>query len=162
MRKVPVLPTAAAAIAVLMTACSSMEFHDPPGAAKTSAKLVMISVNGSQVTLFPDPVLVGAKNGVVKWIFDTNEPDYKFPVDGVTFPEPPVDPPSSAGCARVATAAEAAQRFNNCKPMKHDTEFHCNAVGATPPVGTCYYYALKLEPKAGGTPLVVDPWAKNL
>jgi hypothetical protein len=159
MRTVPALMTVAT---VVLAACSPMmQGGAPDGTAKIKTKLIMVSVANGQIELFPDPVLVGAGNGVVKWIFDSNEPDYKFPEDAVTFPEPPVAPPSTAGCLRVANAASAAQRFNNCKPKQHDTEFHCNSVGQAPPAGTCYYYALKVEPKAGGAAIVKDPWAKN-
>jgi hypothetical protein len=159
MRTLPTLMTVAV---VVFAACSPMRLgaeHD--GTAMTTTKFIMVSVVNNQVDLFPDPVLVGAGNGVVKWIFDSDEPDYRFPVDGVTFPEPPVAPPATFGCLSVANAASAAQRFNNCKPKQHGTEFHCNSVGRAPPVGTCYYYALKVEPTAGGAAIVKDPWAKN-
>lgn len=148
------------AAAVVLAGCGHKPPEGGPGIDRMKTKFVMVSVNG-QIALFPEPVLVGAANGVVKWMFDSDEPDYRFPADGVTFPEPPSAPPSSYGCVRVATAAEAKQRFNNCERKQHGKEFHCNSVGHAPPVGTCYYYALKVEPKAGGAAIVKDPWAKN-
>ena len=159
MRTVPVMMTIAA---VVLAGCSPMMHGGAPdGTTMLKTKFIMVSVVNSQIELFPDPVLVGAGNGVVKWIFDSDEPDYRFPADAVTFPEAPVAPPSTAGCLGVASAASAAQRFNNCKPKQQGTEFHCNSVGQAPPRGTCYYYALKVEPKAGGAAIVKDPWAKN-
>lgn len=158
MRIVPAFATMAV---LVLAACAPMKYGSQDVTA-ASAKFVMVSVSKGQVALFPDPVQVGATNGVVKWFFDSDESAYQFPDDGVTFPEPPSAPPPSYMCSRVATAAEAARRFNNCGPKQHGKAFHCNAVGKTPPVGVCYYYALKVEPKAGGAPLVLDPWAKNL
>jgi len=159
MRTAPALITVAA---VVLAACSpTMPGGTSEGIAKANIKSVMLSVANGQIDQFPDPVLVGAGNGKVKWIFDSDESGYKFPKDGVTFPEPPVKPPATAGCLSVASAASAAQRFNNCGPKQHDTEFHCNSVGQAPPVGTCYYYALKIVPTAGGAAIVKDPWAKN-
>ncbi len=159
MRTVPALVTVAAA---MLSACSQlMPGEQPDDKAKTSTRFIMVSVVNGQVELFPDPVLVGAGNGKVKWSFDSDDGDYKFPSDGVTFRDAPVAPPSSAGCLSVANAASAAQRFNNCGPKLQGAEFHCNSVGRAPPVGTCYYYELKVVPTAGGAPIVKDPWAKN-
>jgi hypothetical protein len=139
-----------------------MMVGDEPGVdAKLTTRFILVSVANGQIELFPDPVLVGAGNGKVKWTFDSDEPEYRFPADGVTFREAPVSPPPTAGCLTVASAASAAQRFNNCGPKQHDTEFHCNSVGRAPPAGTCYYYELKVVPKAGGAAIVKDPWAKN-
>jgi hypothetical protein len=122
---------------------------------------ILVSVVVDQIHLFPDPVLVGAGNGKVKWMFDSEEPDHLFPADAVTFRDAPVAPPPTAGCLSVANAASAAQRFNNCGPKKQGTEFHCNSVGGAPPAGTCYYYELKVLPTAGGPAIIKDPWAKN-
>lgn len=144
----------AVATLVALYGCEATHRGDFKPAMKT--KTIVVSVENGVITVPQDPANLLADNGVIKWVFDNDPSGYVFPQEGIKFEANPTPPPASLGCR---TFPDPATVFKNCKPKQGGTEFHCNKTGPHV-VDACFKYDVKVEPVGGGTPIVLDPWAK--
>lgn len=144
-----------AALVALYGCESTGQGFDPKQSMST--RTVIISVVDGVITVPQDPVNLFANNGAIRWVFDSDPSGFVFPQDGIKFVVNPTPPPASLGCK---TFPDPATVFRNCMPMPPDKkEFQCNKTGPHV-VDACFKYDVKVEPVGGGTPIVLDPWAK--
>lgn len=123
---------------------------------------VVVNVENHRIQVYPDPApIIGASNGVIKWLLVLDPSDYVFPDDGISF-SGSASPGKAlpTGCTSIG---DPSVRFRNCKPNRTRTQYQCNVVGKPElPTDVCYFYVVKLVRVGGKGPpeLLLDPWAK--
>lgn len=113
-----------------------------------------------EIEVGEEPAIVAPDTRTVVWSLRASASNYKFASDGgITFVEPSKTKlaalPYECRDARLGSPKD----LGRCSVSGDGRLFICQKLVDSR--DTCYAYSVKLEPRAGGSPIERDPWMKS-
>lgn len=112
-----------------------------------------------EIEVGEEPAVVAPDTRTVVWSLRASASNFKFAGDGILFVEPSKTKLAALPFECRDARLGSPQDFGRCSVNGDGRLFICHKLVDTR--DTCYAYSVKLEPRAGGSPIERDPWMKS-